>query len=385
MAGLSRRGLLIGGGVLAVAGGAWWLLREPPAPIGFDVDEDVLARARALLTAHPVVDAHAHPGRTFVRDAENVSGAIWWYVRRGTFEARTLNDMRAAGVDLAAFAAVADFQTLGLSSKSGLSAVREFAPGEAWDSYKRQIGHLDALVERFAVQRIGGPEELAAARAAGRVGMLLTIEGGDFLEGRAERVSEAHADGVRSITLVHYRHNELGDIMTQAPRHGGLTAAGREVVREMNRCGMIVDVAHASEATAFGILETSDKPVINSHTHVHGSAHAAEGPLSARFISLDLARAIAEQGGGVLGAWPAGIGISDLSGFVDRTFELIERVGIDHVCLGTDMDANYKPVLDSYAKLPHYVAGLLQRGLSEADLVKLIGGNFLRVFAANRT
>src|SRR3546814_20726813 len=100
---------------------------------------------------------------------------------------------------------------------------------------------------------------------------------------------------------------------------------------------------------------------------------------------LALATAIASGGGGVIGAWPAGIGIDDLNGFVDRTLELIDRVGIDHVCLGTDMDANYKPVLDSYAKLPIYVAGLFQRGLAEADVAKLVGENFLRLFAAVRT
>src|SRR3546814_15949683 len=76
-----------------------------------------------------------------------------------------------------------------------------------------------------------------------------------------------------------------------------------------------------------------------SHTHVHRQAAGAP----ARFISQALATAIASGGGGVIGAWPAGIGIDDLNGFVDRTLELIDRVGIDHVCLGTDMDANYKP------------------------------------------
>jgi membrane dipeptidase len=101
-----------------------------------------------------------------------------------------------------------------------------------------------------------------------------------------------------------------------------------------------------------------------------------------RFISVDLARAVAQSGGGVLGAWPAGIGIGDLDGFVRRTFVLIDAVGIDHVCLGTDMDANYKPVFDSYVNLPLYVAGLLQRGLHEPEVAKLIGGNFMRVFAS---
>ena len=114
-----------------------------------------------------------------------------------------------------------------------------------------------------------------------------------------------------------------------------------------------------------------------SHVHVHSKSLTHP-----RFISADLAKAVAQTGGGVLGAWPAGIGIGDLKGFIDHTLELIDVVGIDHVCLGTDMDANYKPVLDTYTKLPYYLAGLMQHGLSEDDAAKVIGGNFLRVFSA---
>jgi membrane dipeptidase len=144
----------------------------------------------------------------------------------------------------------------------------------------------------------------------------------------------------------------------------------------MNRLGMLVDVAHASEATALGAVQASSRPVIASHVHVHGKL------THPRFIRTDLARTIANKGGGVVGAWPAGIGITDLKGFVDRALELVDLVGIDHVCLGTDMDANYKPVFDTYANLPYFVSGLAQRGLGEADIAKLIGGNFIRLLTA---
>jgi membrane dipeptidase len=139
---------------------------------------------------------------------------------------------------------------------------------------------------------------------------------------------------------------------------------------------MIVDLSHASEATALEALDISTRPVMASHTHIHSDALS-----SPRFVSHELAKAVASAGG-VVGAWPAGIGISDLAGFVDRTLELIEAVGIDHVCLGTDMDANYKPVLETYTKLPWFVGGLFQRGLRNNDVAKVIGGNFMRVFRA---
>ncbi len=378
MALFSRRKVLIGGGVglVAAAGVAGYFAKHPrPAPIGFEVTPEELTKARALLARHISVDAHAHPGRTFVDGAENLSGLVWVYAKLGTFERRTLADMQAGGLSAAAFAAVSDFQALGTAGE-GLAAVRDFAPGEAWASYQRQIGNLKALATRGLVHPVKTLADFQAAKAAARVGALLTVEGGDFLEGKPERVAVAYADGVRSITLLHYRNNELGDTITGTPVHGKLSPAGIAVVKAMNAAGMLVDVAHASQATAMGAIDASSKPVIASHVHVHTPKLSHP-----RFISPDLAKAVAQTGGGVLGAWPAGIGVVDLNGFVDRAFELVDHVGIDHVCLGTDMDANYKPVFDTYANLPLFVAGLLKRGMHEPEVAKLMGGNFLRVFA----
>ena len=374
-----RRVLTAGGAALAAAaGGAYWLTASKSAPVGFDVSLEELARARDLLARHPAVDAHAHPGRTFVDGAENLSGLVWAYAKLGHFEPKAIREMEAGGLSAAAFAAVSDFQTLGKQGE-GLATVRDFESGEAWASYKRQIGHLKALAARGLVYPVLVPLDVEKARAARKVGAIWTVEGGDFLEGKPERVALAYADGVRSITLMHYRNNELGDIITGPPVHGRLTGAGVAVVKAMNAAGMLIDVAHASEATALGAIGASTKPVMASHIHVQSPSLSHP-----RFISRDLARAVADTGGGVLGAWPAGIGITDLNGFVSRTFELIDVVGIDHVCLGTDMDANYKPVFDSYANLPVYVAGLLKRGLREDEAARVIGGNFMRVFAAQK-
>lgn len=354
------------------------MVRSQSAPLGFTVDADQLATARDLLNRHPAVDAHAHPGRSFVDGAEHLSGLVWVYAKLGSFEQDTIADMRTGGLAAAAFAAVADFQTLGRDGE-GLTAIRDFEPGEAWASYQRQIKRLHSLIDRGLVASIRSPDDVALARAQGKVGAILTVEGGDFLEGRADRVAQAFGDGVRSITLMHYRTNALGDTITGKPVHQRLTDAGTAVVRAMNGVGMLVDIAHASEATAMDAIEVSNRPVIASHVHVHGKL------THPRFISLDLARAVAAKGGGLVGAWPAGIGITDLRGFIDRALELVNISGIDHVCLGTDMDANYKPVLDTYAHLPHFVAGLSQRGLAEADIAKLIGGNYLRLLTAVQT
>ena len=376
MSRITKRQFLAASGVTAVGAAAvgYALLGPKSAPIGITATAEELAGARAFLAKYPSVDAHAHPGRTFMRGAENVSGKVYLGTLIGTFEADTVRDMNEGGLTAAAFAAVSDFQTLGFQGE-GLAAVRPFEPGEALQSYKRQIANLKAFIQGGLVYPITTQADFELARKSGRPGAFLTVEGGDFLEGKHERIADAYADGVRSITLLHYRNNELGDIITGEPVHGRLSDAGIAVVKAMNEVGMLIDVAHASESTAFGIIKASTRPVIASHVHIRNGK--AGHP---RFITRDLAKAIAETGGGVLGAWPAGIGISSLGEYVQRMIDLVEAVGINHVCMGTDMDANYKPVFDTYAKLPHLVVGLRQKGLHDDEIAKLIGGNFLRIF-----
>lgn len=375
--GISRRGVILGGAALVAAAGAGWLkFHKKPVPIGFEVSEEELMAARAFLKAHPAIDSHAHPGRTFVRGATGLKGKLKLYKAMGTFEDKSVAAMRAGGAGAASFAAVSDFQILGIG-KTGLSAIRDFKPGEALESYKRQIRNLKALQTRGLVTYVTNENALDKVNAAGGIAALLTVEGGDFLEGQAERVAMARADGVQSITLLHYHTNELGDIMTAPPVHGGLTEAGRAVVQAMNAAHMLIDVAHASEDTLKDVLAASTAPLMCSHTHIKGP----NVPDIPRYISRELALEIAGAGG-VIGAWPAGFGITSLAGYLDRIMELIGIVGIDHVVLGTDMDANYKPVMESYAKMPWLVAGLKKRGLSDVDLAKFLRGNFLRVWAA---
>lgn len=379
MARITRRTVLIGAAAALTMGavGAYFARRRS-APIGFTLSSDELAQARALLAGMPAIDMHAHPGRSFVHQAEHLSTRLSLYALRGSFETATIADMRAGGLATSVFAAVSDFQVLDLVD-NGLKTIREFAPGEALASYRRQIARFKSLVDDGLVYPVLAAADVEAARRGNRAGAIFSVEGGDFLEGKPERVAAAFADGVRTITLMHYRGNELGDIMTELPRHGGLTPAGIAVVQEMNRLGMVIDVAHATEASVRGVLAHTGKPIMASHTHLHGAAEKSHP----RFISRDLARAIASAGG-VVGAWPAGIGISDLNGFLGRIIELVDALGIEHVGLGTDMDANYQPVLDNYLKLPWLVGGLLRRGLSKPDIARIMGGNFLRVFAANQ-
>ena len=379
MLSISRRKVLLGLGATAIAAGGagYFALRSKPAEIGFTLGDAELAAAIALLKRHPAIDTHAHPGRTFVRGAMDLTWKLQLYQLLGSFEARVAEDMIAGSMGAACFSGVADFPVLD-STDAGLKSVRAFAPGEAWNYYQTQIANLKALVTQGLVHPVLAPKDIAAARASGKPGCIFAIEGGDFVEDDPRRIVTAFVDGVRMITLVHFVTGcKLGDIMTAPPVSGGITDLGRAVVVEMNKAGIIIDLAHAAETTAFGALAIASKPVIATHTHTnsHGITHP-------RFISPKLAHAIVD-GGGLIGAWPAGIGINTLQGYIVRIAELVKDVGIDSVAIGTDMDANYQPVFDNYRQMPLIVGALLKSGMNENDVAKIIGGNFLRLFAAN--
>ncbi|MGE3666867.1 MAG: dipeptidase [Steroidobacteraceae bacterium] len=370
---LTRRAVIASGaaGVAAVAAGSafWWSQRKPP--LGMEIPGEFLRRGVALLAEFPSVDVHSHPGRSFLVGAHPDSFVI--RLMRDGFEASRIADMQRAHVTASLFSMVADFPLLSLEG-GGLHAAREFAEGEALRDYQRQLARLRSLVAEGLIRPGLAPGDIRAAHRAGERVAVLCSEGGDFIDDRLERLADAYAAGLRSITLVHYHVNRLGDVQTVAPVHHGLTAFGGDVVREMNRLGMIVDVAHATYETCAGAIEASRAPVMLSHSSL------AVGPApSPRLISKEHARLVAGAGG-IIGAWPAGIGSASLADFVGQVLALVDAVGIEHVAIGTDMDANYKPVLTEYADFPVLAAALLTRGMREADVAKVLGGNFLRLF-----
>ena len=370
---LTRRTAIAGGiaaGVgAAVAGVLWPRLRKPP--LGMELPQAAIERGQELVREHPAIDVHAHPGRSFLVGAEPDSLLV--RLLSDGFEAERMAGMRAAGVTAGVLALVADFAVLGFA-EGGLTVTREFAPGEAWRDFRRQLGRIREQVEAGALSLARTPADIRAAHVAGEPVAILACEGADFIENRLERVAEAHAAGMRALTLVHYRTNGLGDAQTSPPVHAGLTPFGAAVVEEMNRLGMIVDVAHASFDTVRDVVAASRAPVLLSHSNLD------TGPeTSPRFVSVAHARTVTEAGG-VIGAWPSGIGSRTLADFVEQVLALVDAVGVEHVAIGSDLDANYRPVLTEYADFPLLAAALLHRGVAEAGVARILGGNFLRLF-----
>ena len=312
---------------------------------------------------------HAHPGRCFLAGLDSADPLA---TRLGGQDiAAALSAARAAGMAAVTLSTVADLRVLAPDAVTGLRASRPFRPGEAYQDHRRQLAGIAQVLTRLGLATAVTAQAIEGAWATGQTAVLVACEGGDFLEGRLEPLAEARALGATSLTLVHYRVNEIGDVQTEPPVHGGLTGFGNEVVAECNRLGLIIDCAHASFATTVAVLEVSRRPVMISHSHLDYSDRRHP-----RLLSRAHAEAVADAGG-LIGAWPSGVIATSLGEFADEIARLADLVGADHVAIGTDMDANYRPVLTSYADYAVLPDLLARRGLSDTATAKILGGNAL--------
>lgn len=314
--------------------------------------------AASLLDEAVSVDLHSHPG----------------LARRARLSIDGHADRMVRGkVRLSLISAVADGPVLGRQGGRPI-AVREPVRGELYAHTYSEIETVKARIAAGRLVHVTRPEDVEGTRANDRPGALLSTEGGDFLEGRLDRVKEASDRGIRSIQLVHYRVNELGDIQTAPAIHQGLTSFGKDVVREMNRLGMLVDLAHATFGVVKAAVEISSKPMLLSHTIL--------GTRFSRAVSPEHAKLVA-QGGGVIGIFPFTLGGEGLDSFITHIARMAEAVGVDHVAIGTDIDGLVGlSTFEDYAEWPSIPAGLLARGLGRQDVAKILGGNFLRVYRA---
>ena len=325
-----------------------------------------VAHGDARSPGEPVsFDLHTHPGASFNKGRPGYAGDAAFV--------KTVADMRETKLTGAFFSLVADAPLIELTP-TGVVTRGAYAAGDGAREYRRQLTIMKALLTATSAFLATKSSDLLRAQREQRVAAFLACEGGEFLDGKPERVGQLYADGVRCLQLVHYVPNVLGDLQTQPPQHGGLTALGKAVVTRATAAGMLLDVAHASFDTVRDVASRTSAPIILSHSILKLDDSR---PLAARAISVEHAKLVAKTGG-VIGAWPSGFNAS-FDEFVDNTKRLVDVVGIDHVGLGTDMDGNYKPVLSSYAQVKDWVAALEARGFTRAEVAKVRGGNMQRV------
>jgi membrane dipeptidase len=268
-------------------------------------------------------------------------------------------------------------------------------------------------------------EEVRRAHAQGKIAALIGVEGGHMI-GNDIRVLRMFGDlGVRYMTLTHFYNDEWADSSTDKPAHNGLTDFGKNVVREMNRQGIMVDISHVSDKTFFDALEVSKAPLIASHSSCRAlcnhprdmsddmiKALAAKGGViqinyERSFIDQAYKDAYDKVSGGVVAATEkitkecaddadcTSRKLKDLetqlegSGalprvswekIIDHIDHVVKLVGPDHVGLGSDFDGATMPDgMEDCSKLPKITEALMRKGYKDEDIRKILGGNLLRV------
>lgn len=275
-------------------------------------------------------------------------------------------------------------------------------PDQSWEQVRVYLDTIRAFADRHPDRLLFATtaQQIRQAKRDGKVAILIGVEGGHAIENSLENLRELHRRGVRYMTLTWNNGNEWAGAAAglNGTRSGGLTDRGREIVREMNRLGILVDISHVSDSTFFDAVAASSYPVIASHS----SARALNR--HRRNLSDDQLRAVARNGGVVnvnfyaafidsafleqsepLAGNDAAIRALPrpaLSVLLDHFEHIIRVAGIDHVGIGSDFDGvgGLLPQgMDDVTRLPLVAQGLLDRGYSEAEVRKVLGGNMLRV------
>lgn len=220
-------------------------------------------------------------------------------------------------------------------------------------------------------------DRLLADRAAGRrvTGAMLSVEGLQNLEGELANLDRLYDAGFRMAGFTHFFDNELAGSM-HGLKKGGLTPLGIQVLRAMEAKGMIVDVAHASHASVAQMLKLARRPVVSSHGGVQATCKVN------RNLTDDEIRGIARTGGVVgIGYWPAAVCSTAPAAVAAAIAQVRDVAGIDHVGLGSDFDGAVTTGFDT-SRLAAITQALIDRGFSDADIAKVMGGNVLRVIRA---
>jgi membrane dipeptidase len=332
------------------------------------------------------------------------------------------------------------------SARAGNLGAEFFAIWPEPSAWKGRFAHRTlALIDGVLEQVRLHPDELAlcvspndilAARAAGKFAVLMGIEGGHAIENSLALLRTYHALGVRYMTLTWANSNDWaessGDLRPESaspddPRPRGLTPFGHEVIAEMNRLGMMIDVSHVSDATFADVLSVTHAPVIASHSCARaltnsprnltdeqlGALAANDGVCMVNFYAafldetyrqawvaqrpaLTAAQKALEADYAMRGEqvpyyvsgqldreFAARLPRPPLKSLLDQFDHIIRIAGIDHVGIGSDFDgiSALPEGIDSAADLPRITAGLLELGYSAEDLRKVLGGNLMRVFA----
>ena len=334
--------------------------------INFIVREgDLYRRARSFHTRHLTLDSHVDTPMIF-------SGLKGYdFMARSRQALVDLPKMLDGGLDTVCMVA---YIPQGELSEEGHAKAYEYTIQtlRSIDEVMSRTGDLVRIAER--------PREIFRNKREGRLTIIKGIENGYALADKIERVKEFQEMGVRYITLCHNGDNLLCDsAMKSHHTHGGLSDLGKRMVAEMNRVGVIPDVSHCGSETIRDVLATSKSPVIASHSSCRA---LCDHP---RNLTDEEIKGIAETGGVVQICMYAGFvreyaQEATVVDFVDHVCHAVDLVGADHVGIGTDFDGDGGVIgCRDASQVVRITIELMRRGLSNRDIAKIWGENFLRV------
>lgn len=264
--------------------------------------------------------------------------------------------------------------------------IADLQPPRTWGSLlQRSLWHAQKL-DRYAaasngqlrvIRTAADLDRLLADRASGKkvVGGMLSIEGLQDLEGKFANLDTLYTAGFRMAGLAHFFDNDVAGSM-HGEAKGGLTPLGRQVVRRMEAIGMVVDIAHSSHATIAEVLAMARRPVVASHGGVQATCKVNRNLTDAEI------RGVARTGGVIgIGYWDAAICSTKPEAVAAAITHIRDLVGVDHVGLGSDFDGAVTTAFDA-SQIAAVTQALIDRGFSDADIAKVMGGNVLRVLRA---
>ncbi|MEP7342295.1 MAG: dipeptidase [Acidobacteriota bacterium] len=375
----------------------------------------VMLTLLCLLLALPVATAQNKPANAPADDAKLRERAA--KLQRASLVIDTHNDITSAitdeGFDMGARDTSGKNQTDIPRMKEGGLKAEFFAIyvaaryAKEGGSARRAMEMIDGVYEQArrhpeSLEMASGVDDIRRIHRSGKIAALMGIEGGHAIEDSLPALRLFYRLGVRYMTLTHTNTNNWADSaggIGNPPeiRHHGLSEFGKEVVREMNRLGMMVDISHVGDETFQDVIEVTQSPVIASHSSCRALTNVP------RNLTDDMLRALAKNGGVIQ--------INFYNGFINTDYakpgdpvptktaqtatldmlmqhfeHAIKIAGIDHVGIGSDfdgVDGLLPPGMEDISKLSNITYELLKRGHSEADVKKVLGENLLRVLAEN--